>query len=418
VNVRRSAPVLGLVLLTATTAFACTSGGGSGRQVLVDYNNPDFANIAIAYFPDTVNVHPGDSVHFKQAWNGEPHSVTLGGLVDQGLDIVNPLLPQLNGNGPPSPEVQAQFDAAFKNLPFMQNDKHEIVQAVAQPCYLDVGTLPTDIKKPCAKRAQPVFNGKQAYYSSGFIPYAGNNGNSFDVKLASDIRPGTYHYYCSFHGPVMQGRIIVKPKGTPIPTQGAVDRAALQQASTRTASVRKALKQINAAPFDLLKAVEIAKFQPPPTDEQKVKLKGAYFAGYTTNDSNGVLANEFVPRTIHAKVGEKVTWAFVALHTVSFDVPRYFPIFTVAKDGTVSEDPRANSGGGPHFPPFAPKEAGDTFILDGGTWNGTGFRSSGLTSDTGNGSGVAAYSLAFSKPGTYQYACLIHPKMVGTVVVK
>ena len=72
---------------------------------------------------------------------------------------------------------------------------------------------------------------------------------------------------------------------------------------------------------------------------------------------------------------------------------------------------------GPKFPDSYPDNAGDTFILDGGTWNGTGFHSSGLSPDSGD-TQVVAYSLTFSKAGTYQYACLIHPKMVGTVVVK
>jgi plastocyanin len=218
----------------------------------------------------------------------------------------------------------------------------------------------------------------------------------------------------------MQGRIIVKPKTAAIPSQGAVDRAALSQATARTAPVRKALKQIDALPkFDIIKAAfDIAHFEPPPTDNQKTKLKDAYFAGYSTAESEGVLANEFVPRTIHAKVGEKVTWAFIGEHTVSFDVPRYFPLFKIEKDGTVALDPRFDSGAGPKFPKDYDQSAGDTMIVDGGTWKGTGFYSSGLDQiDTGENN-VVAYSLAFSKPGTYQYACLIHPKMVGTVVVR
>ena len=385
--------------------------------MLVDYNNPDFANIVLAYFPDTVNVHPGDTVHFKQAWNGEPHSVTLGTLVEKGLDIVNPLLQKYpEGQGAP-PEAEQQFNDAFKNLPFMFGDNNSVVQAAAQPCYLDTGTLPTDPKKPCPKRTQPVFNGKQAYYSSGFIPYAGNNGNSFDVKLAPDLTPGTYHYYCNFHGPSMQGRIIVKPTGSPVPSQTKVDQAALTQAKAHVAPVAKALKQIEAAPFDIVKAVEIAKFA--ATDEQKTALKGADLAGYGTQNSNGVLANEFLPRTIHAKVGEKVTWAFVGIHTVSFDVPRYFPLLLIDKNGTVRLDPSGQARGRARFPEsFLPDNAGDPFIVDGGTWNGSGFISSGFPPDTNGPTDVTAYSLTFSKAGTYQYACLIHPKMVGTVVVK
>src|SRR4029077_19945108 len=126
--------------------------------------------------PDTVSVHPGDTVHFKQAWNGEPHSVTMGTLVDTGLNIVNPLLAKYSNQQPP-PEVQDQFHKAFEHLPDMFNgDDSTVIQPGAQPCFIDKGVPPSDPKKPCAKRAQPTFTGTQAYYSSGFIPYAGNNG--------------------------------------------------------------------------------------------------------------------------------------------------------------------------------------------------------------------------------------------------
>jgi len=354
-------------------------------------------------------------VHFKQAWNGEPHSVTMGTLVDQGLAIVNPLLQKYpGGNGAP-PEAEDQFNAAFEHLPFMFGDNDTVVQAAAQPCFLDKGFLPSDPAKPCPKRAQPAFNGTQAYYSSGFIPYAGNNGNSFDVKLADDIKPGEYLYYCNFHGPEMQGKIIVKAKGAAVPTQAKVDEAALSQARSKTGTLKKSLDKATAGTFSIEKAIGVAGF--PISDNQKTLLKGAYLAGFGTQDNNPVLANEFLPRTIHAKVGEKVTWAFVGTHTVSFDVPRYFPILAIAKDGTVKIDKRANSGGGTKFAENYPDNAGDTYIVDGGSWNGTGFRNSGLSPDTGDNQ-AAAYSLTFTKAGTYQYACLIHPKMVGTVVVK
>ncbi|MBV9662813.1 MAG: hypothetical protein JOZ37_02520, partial [Actinobacteria bacterium] len=152
---KRRMVLLGLVCVVATTLFACgggsSSGGGNTRQVLVDYNNPDFANLVLAYFPSSVAVHPGDTVHFKQAWNGEPHSVTMGTLVDKGLDIVNPLLQKYPGGEGAPPEAQNQFDAAFQDLPFMfgNGGPTEINQAAAQPCYLESGTPPSDKDKPC-----------------------------------------------------------------------------------------------------------------------------------------------------------------------------------------------------------------------------------------------------------------------------
>jgi plastocyanin len=53
------------------------------------------------------------------------------------------------------------------------------------------------------------------------------------------------------------------------------------------------------------------------------------------------------------------------------------------------------------------------FKIDGGTYDGTGFWSSGLF----GAEPYAEYTLRISKPGTYPYACLIHPSMIGQVVV-
>ena len=39
--------------------------------------------------------------------------------------------------------------------------------------------------------------------------------------------------------------------------------------------------------------------------------------------------------------------------------------------------------------------------------------------DTGDSENAyAQYTLRFSKPGTYKYACLVHPAMVGTITIK
>ncbi len=48
--------------------------------------------------------------------------------------------------------------------------------------------------------------------------------------------------------------------------------------------------------------------------------------------------------------------------------------------------------------------------VDAGTWDGTGFFSSGITFD-------GQFTMTFAAPGTYEYVCLIHPEMEGTVRV-
>src|SRR5687767_1230260 len=58
------------------------AGGGVVREVLVDFKHDEFASSFNGYYPRTVQVRPGDTVRFEQAWTGEPHSVTAGRVVD------------------------------------------------------------------------------------------------------------------------------------------------------------------------------------------------------------------------------------------------------------------------------------------------------------------------------------------------
>ena len=154
-----------------------------------------------------------------------------------------------------------------------------------------------------------------------------------------------------------------------------------------------------------------------PSDPLPAGTEKFYLAGYGTKTGNGFVS-EFIPRTINAKVGEKVTWAFIGQHTVSFGVPHYFPELTIAKDGTVKPDHRGtDAAGGAGMPEKLPDNPPNPFVVDGGKWGGSGFRSSGLPQDTGGPDEVVGYSLTFTKAGSYDYACLIHPRMVGKVVV-
>ena len=105
-------------------------------------------------------------------------------------------------------------------------------------------------------------------------------------------------------------------------------------------------------------------------------------------------------------------------HSVSFDVPEYFPIMRFAKSGKVSLNPQLEQTGrrvtaAADDVARARRTRARSCKVDGGTYDGTGFFSSGLISSEP----YAEYSLRFSKPGTYKYACLLHPPMVGTVVV-
>ena len=405
-----------LVLLAAVllVAGACGGGGSSSgpqtRQVLVDYDHDEFAGAFLSYFPQVVSVRPGDTVDFKQFWTGEPHSVTMGTLVDKGLIPARKAFkedPTLFEREETPPELK-EAEQAFEVLPFMLDENNEVNQLAAQPCYLEAGELPKDPAKPCPEKTLKPFNGRQAYYNSGFIPYEGKKGNKFELKLADDIAPGTYSYYCNLHGPAMSGEIQVQPAGSKIPSQSEVSRGGRVE-------VEKAVQGLKAG-FDAGKSGKLPESWGVPEPEGK-RLSGFAPASQGVN----AFGSEFVPRDIEAKVDEKVTWAFVGGHTVSFDVPRYLPIFTIAKDGTVSFNPQAHRPVGSPGPPKEergpPGEGGPPGVkpkppeVDAGKWDGSGFLSSGVIFE-------GSWSLTFTKPGNYKYACLIHPRMLGEVVVR
>jgi plastocyanin len=186
---------------------------------------------------------------------------------------------------------------------------------------------------------------------------------------------------------------VVKAKDSSIPSQSAVDR--------------QARREIERMADPLLEAYEDAKagrgtFQGTP-------LRG-YLAGVLSDKAQEALISEFVPRRIDARVGEKVTWTFYGGHTVSFDVPAYTPEFLVREDGSVSTNPAAwLPVGAPGALPVGPPDQPPPDV-DAGRWDGSGYISSGVRGD-------GTFSMTFTRRGRYKYACVIHPRMVGEVVV-
>ena len=87
----------------------------------------------------------------------------------------------------------------------------------------------------------------------------------------------------------------------------------------------------------------------------------------------------------------------------------------VDKDGTVRANPKTTDavnapkgpegGGDQNGPPPPPVK------IDAGQYDGSKFLSSGEFDNE-------IFSITFTKAGTYQYACLVHPRMVGTLIVK
>ena len=101
----------------------------------------------------------------------------------------------------------------------------------------------------------------------------------------------------------------------------------------------------------------------------------------------GYSVNMFLPETVYLRAGDTVTWDFkwAEPHSVTF--------------GEIAGNPE---------PPSHPGVA----VVD---YDGTAFTNSGLVF---GGSGATPFSMKFTKEGSFDYYCFIHPLMTGQVVVQ
>ncbi|MEY2569372.1 MAG: hypothetical protein QOE35_3901 [Actinomycetota bacterium] len=403
---------LALAIVLVAVGAACGNGSSSSdtRTVLVDYAHDEMGTSMIDFFPQNVVVHPGDALRFRQFWTGEAHNVTFGTAFNAALGRIRQRLAV--APRPTAAEMDADL-AVLAPLPsILGSDAGPFVvnQNGAQPCYLDTGLPPTDRTQRCPPRTQPAFTGRESYYSSGFIPHVGDGANQFTMQLADDIKPGDYNFYCTLHGVGQSGTVRVVGAGRAIPSQGDVTRAA-----------QRAIERDFAAPFR--SALADAKADRLTIAGNRYPLPVAGVATEGIRSWTGIAhqrhfehrhgsVNQFVPASVQAHVGEPVTWTMTGRHTISFNVPKYFPIFTVARDGHVNINPDAYRPIGFRGRP-AGLAADQKVTVNGGSWNGEGFRSSGLDWIAGD-----RFALTFTQPGTYLLACLVHPTMVGKVVVQ
>ena len=392
--------------------------GGEARTVLVDYRHDEFTSAFLRYYPEQVTVRPGDVVNFRQTWTGEPHSVTMGKVVDNLFEYGDLFekydSPEAALAGGETQETIDTVNATFAKLPGMLADDYEVYAPGAEPCFVpSFDEVPAfgdgneevfeDVECPTEGEPQPAFDGRQGLYNSGFIPPEGDAANTFQVPIAEDAEPGTYRYFCNYHWIDMSGSIEIVAAGADIPSQQEVSRQARKEIDEDADLALPHVKEVRQAKGDDAKVGEVQL----PT------------AGLDVDEDYTVIVNEFLPRKIEAKVGEPITWNFEGIdHTVSFNVPKYFPIFTVKDGGAVFWEPDSYEPVGWDIDAKSTKPSGQgepdpPRLIDVGDWDGGGgFHSSGALSpgDT--------FTVAITKPGTYPYACVLHPQMVGTVEVR
>src|SRR5207253_3092180 len=91
-----------------------------------------------------------------------------------------------------------------------------INRSAAEPCYLDKGAPPDSLTggaPACPDRSKPSFNGRQSFYSSGWL----RDRKMWKLKLSGDIKPGTYHVLDLFHRTAQHMVINVVPKKKLLP---------------------------------------------------------------------------------------------------------------------------------------------------------------------------------------------------------
>ncbi len=374
-------------------ATSSSSSGGGAGNVTVNVDNSvdkDTPVAYLAYFPNEVTVHPGDTVTFASHFSGEPHTVTFGTLVDQGIAKSDP-----NAQDEP---------AELKKIPTLLPDgPGDAVQASAQPCFLASGDPPTSDACTKDQQKQVDFDGTQTYYNSGFLA----DGDQFKVTLASDIKPGTYTYMCALHRAGMTGTVKVVAPDQKAQTAAEVKDAGEKQLQDNQEKMKTTIEAI--------KAGTLPPFIPAATP-------GQVLVGGLSQDVQSGLPVLVGPASTDVKVGDKVTFLILGPHTVTFGSDESLRTFiSKSPDGSVHVNPASGAPAGgpgqtppdPNAPP--PADNAPPVNIDAGSYDGSGLLSSGVV--VSFPPSLYTYTVTFTKAGSYSYVCLIHPDMKGTVNV-
>lgn len=362
--------------------------------VQIDGETPDFIGAFNAFFPKELAVHGGDTLEFELPhFTGEPHTVTFGTLVDAAAAKLGKL-------GGPQPGFAEEAEQEFKQLtsafPLQESQAPDLNQSAAQPCFLDSGLAPNSFTggaPACPKKTQPDFNGKQTFFNSGLLM---EDGASFTAKVSEDIKPGTYSFMCMIHRGPMTGKITVVDPGKSVPDAEAVKKGAEEELDQIVSQLRPAAEQAAKATPD--KAV----------------------AGIGVPALFDSLVAEFGPKELSIPKGRSVTWNVFAFHTIALDPPEEaVGLFTKAPDGSFHLNPKGGAPAkGPAPPPGFlnfPQTVSKPATIDGGTFDGSGFKNSGVLASIPPA--LVSYKVTFTKAGTFELRCLLHPDMKAKVKV-
>lgn len=374
-------------------AIVFVDGGEYAVETSLDEKGYRFPSVLFAYLPSGVPLHPGDALNFSLRDTGEPHTIAMGRIIDRAVSTVEVL-------GATATLKDIEKLSSMKKVPSVLPHTSTgavpaINQSASEPCFLDDG-LPPVAKAggapACAEAKQPAFDGAQSFYSSGVL----KEGEPFRVKLSRDIKPASYRFMCLVHRSAMTGTIEVVPPDQDRPT---------------VAQLRKSADDEER---------EIAGTLQPPARDAIRREGGPVLAG---TGPRGITRGEmaaFFPRDETAQVGRPLGWRFYGTHSISFKPDRDAKEgVLIEKDGSWQANPDAwKPIGSPALPKsvFGYPPSTKPVSIDGGTWDGEDPFSSGIIRAVPPA--PVAYTLRFSKAGTFKYQCLVHPAMRGQIEVR
>jgi plastocyanin len=219
------------------------------------------ANV-MAFFPETLRIHVGDTVHWQRNGN-EIHTVTF--LAGMDLPPFNVPAP----DGLPSPQMRNPLISFPVAPPHGQYDGTTFATS---------GIFGPD---------PDIFQGVE----------------SFDLTFT---RPGTYNYVCVVHGAIMSAQIIVVDRHQHVPSPRQVDREARR-------SIAQALAQVP-------QAIQLGEDEvPPPTQNDDGTTTYHVVVGYALRQ---LYMQRFFPEELTVQPGDTVEWIFsmhdLANHTITF----------------------------------------------------------------------------------------------------
>lgn len=346
-----------VTVLGLVALAACSNEPETPKSFDVQVGAEDLAQaLSIdAFMPKNVTLNVGDTVVFTKK-TVEPHTVTI--------NPPNPLpAPFL-----PAPDGRLEGNPAL----FFSDPPSQIPPAAPGSPTLWEASV----------------NGTQLVHS-GFL-----QGPSDVVKIAF-LKAGTYQYVCEIH-PTMKGTITVNASGKKYAKSAADYQKDAADQLSKQKSTGKTFRE----------SIKI----PAPASEGGNRNHTVYAgAGDATNSNDfyGFIGGE----NLAVKVGDKVTWTLEkndpgVPHTVTF-------LSGAAQPELVVPEPQPNGPPKLVVNPLALAPA----PAQPAPYAGTGYVNSGLML-TGS-PGPQAFSLTFSKPGTYKYLCILHDPngMNGTITV-